>query len=358
MMLGRVVDRRLAGRSFIRYVPIALIVIGITLLIPSMVRWAGRGSRSTLRGADDVRIDPSIGPYEHRPAACHEHDPRSAAVAARVAALIEPHLRGAVVEHVGSTSVPGCAGKGVVDLMLVYRDGQLAAARDLLDALGFQRQTGRDPFPEDRPMRKGSLVHDGTAFNLHVHVIAAASPEVQGLRGFRDRLRADPALTAAYVAAKRAILADGCTDRIEYCNRKGEFVTRALQQINQRQGAKGMDKVNLAEKFARFTEPWKPRIVGELNGQQVKLAKFLGEFVWHRHDDEDELFLVVKGRFRMEYRDRHVWLDEGEFLIVPRGVEHRPVAEEEAHVLLFEPASTLNTGNVRDERTVADLERI
>jgi GrpB-like predicted nucleotidyltransferase (UPF0157 family) len=109
-----------------------------------------------------------------------------------------------LVEHVGSTSVPGCAGKGIVDLLLVYRDGQLADARDLLDALGFQRQTGRDPFPEERPMRVGSLVHGETAFNLHVHVIAASSPEAQELRGFRDRLRADAALVAAYVAAKSA----------------------------------------------------------------------------------------------------------------------------------------------------------
>jgi mannose-6-phosphate isomerase-like protein (cupin superfamily) len=119
-----------------------------------------------------------------------------------------------------------------------------------------------------------------------------------------------------------------------------------------------MDKVNLRDKLARFTALWSPKIVGELNGQQVKLVKFQGPFVWHHHDNEDELFLVVKGRFRMEFRDRDIWLEEGEFLIVPRGVEHRPVADEEAHVLLFEPASTLNTGNVRNERTLANLERI
>jgi mannose-6-phosphate isomerase-like protein (cupin superfamily) len=119
-----------------------------------------------------------------------------------------------------------------------------------------------------------------------------------------------------------------------------------------------VEKVNLAEKLASFADHWRPRIVGELNGQLVKLVKFVGEFVWHHHDDEDELFLVVKGRFRMEFRDRDVWLEEGEFLVVPRGVEHRPVAEEEAHVLLFEPASTLNTGDVRGERTVETLERI
>ncbi len=119
-----------------------------------------------------------------------------------------------------------------------------------------------------------------------------------------------------------------------------------------------VDKVNIRDKFALFDEHWSPKIAGELNGQYVKLVKFVGEFVWHHHDEEDELFLVVKGRFRMEFRDRSVLVEEGEFIVVPRGVEHRPVAEEEAHVLLFEPASTLNTGNVRDEWTVERLERI
>ncbi len=119
-----------------------------------------------------------------------------------------------------------------------------------------------------------------------------------------------------------------------------------------------MIKVNLAEKLALFEDHWNPRIVSELNGQHIKLVKFRGEFAWHRHDHEDELFLVVKGRFRMEFRDRHVGLEEGEFLVVPRGVEHRPVADEEVHVLLFEPAGTRNTGDVTDERTVAEPERI
>ena len=119
-----------------------------------------------------------------------------------------------------------------------------------------------------------------------------------------------------------------------------------------------MDKVNLRQKLASFADHWSPKVVGELNGQQVKLVKFQGPFHWHHHDDEDELFLVVKGRFRMELRDGDVWLEEGEFLVVPRGVEHRPVAEEEVHVLLFEPATTLNTGNVENERTVRELERI
>ncbi len=119
-----------------------------------------------------------------------------------------------------------------------------------------------------------------------------------------------------------------------------------------------MDKVSLAEKLARIREQWQPKIVGELNGQQVKLVKFEGPFVWHHHDAEDELFYVVRGRFRMEFRDRAVWVEQGEFIIVPRGVEHRPVADVEAEVMLFEPATTLNTGNVRNERTVERLERL
>ena len=119
-----------------------------------------------------------------------------------------------------------------------------------------------------------------------------------------------------------------------------------------------VEKVNLAEKLALFDERWSPRIVGELNGQQVKLVKVEGEFVWHHHDDEDELFLVVKGCLTMELRDKVLEIGEGEFVIVPRGVEHRPVAREETHILLFEPAATLNTGNVRNERTVETLEAI
>ena len=118
-----------------------------------------------------------------------------------------------------------------------------------------------------------------------------------------------------------------------------------------------MEAINLKNKFSLISDYCNPRLLGEVNDCHVKAVKLKGEFIWHHHDNEDELFLVVKGRFRMEFRDRHVWLEEGEFLIVPRGVEHRPVAEEEAHVLLFEPVSTLNTGNVQNERTVAHLDR-
>ncbi len=120
-------------------------------------------------------------------------------------------------------------------------------------------------------------------------------------------------------------------------------------------------KVNPAQSPSLFDEHWSPKIVGELNGQHVKLVKFQGEFVWHHHEEEEELFLEVRGRYGTEFRDREVWLEEGEFVVVPRGIEHRPVAavaEEEVSVLLFEPASTLNTGNVRGEMTLAELDRI
>lgn len=119
-----------------------------------------------------------------------------------------------------------------------------------------------------------------------------------------------------------------------------------------------LEKIVLAEKLSQFTAHWQPKIVGELNGQHVKLAKFQGAFEWHHHEVEDELFLVVRGAFRMELRDRIIELAEGDMLIVPRGVEHRPVAEHECAVMLFEPAGTLNTGTVRTQRTVDNLERI
>ena len=113
-----------------------------------------------------------------------------------------------------------------------------------------------------------------------------------------------------------------------------------------------MEKVNLSQKLMLFNDHWHPRIVGELNDSHVKVVKVQGEFVWHHHDHEDELFLVLNGRLQMQFRDHDVWLEEGEFIIVPRGVEHRPVAPEECHLLLLEPKSTLNTGNVMDEKTV------
>ena len=123
-------------------------------------------------------------------------------------------------------------------------------------------------------------------------------------------------------------------------------------------GEEMIEKVNLAQKLGLFGDYWSPKLVGELNGQHVKLVKLKGEFVWHHHEDEDELFLVLKGRLVIRLRDGEIRLDEGEFVIVPRGVEHLPIAEEEVHVLLLEPASTLNTGNVQNERTVGELERL
>ena len=119
-----------------------------------------------------------------------------------------------------------------------------------------------------------------------------------------------------------------------------------------------IEKINLSEKLSQFADYWNPRIVAELNGQHVKLTKLKGEFVWHHHEAEDELFLIIRGRLRMQLRDGEVVVGPGEAIVIPRGVEHRPVADEEVQLLLFEPASTLNTGNVRSERTRDRLERL
>ncbi len=116
-----------------------------------------------------------------------------------------------------------------------------------------------------------------------------------------------------------------------------------------------MKKVNLSEKFALINEHWRPKVVGELNGQEIKLVKFQGEFPWHHHEGEDEMFMALKGNFRLEFRDKTVELSEGEFVIVPRGVEHRPVADEEVEVLLFEPANLKNTGNVENKDFTAPI---
>ena len=119
-----------------------------------------------------------------------------------------------------------------------------------------------------------------------------------------------------------------------------------------------MEKVNLAQKFDLIHEHWSPKIAGELNGQYLKLAKLKGEFIWHHHENEDELFLVTRGTLLIQFRDRDITLNEGEFIIVPAGVDHKPVASEEVHAVLLEPISTLNTGNVTDERTLRELDRI
>jgi GrpB-like predicted nucleotidyltransferase (UPF0157 family) len=169
-----------------------------------------------------------MSPYFLQPPDCLEYDPRAAEVAERIAEAITRFLPAATVEHIGSTAVPGCAGKGVVDLMLLYPDGQLEAARELLDALGFQRQTAGHLFPESRPMRVGALEHQGNTFRVHVHVIAASSTEAAALRLFRERLRADPKIMRAYVARKRTILAGGVTDFKRYTEMKGSFVRRTL----------------------------------------------------------------------------------------------------------------------------------
>lgn len=155
-------------------------------------------------------------------------DARCADVAGRVAELITERMPDARVAHVGSTAIPGCDGKGVVDLLLMYAPGRLAAARDTLDGLGFQRQAGPDPFPEERPLRLGAIEHDGELFRLHVHVVAVGSPEATEQLEFRDRLCVDPSLVEEYVARKRAALRTGPTNNIDYNRAKEPFIQRVV----------------------------------------------------------------------------------------------------------------------------------
>lgn len=156
------------------------------------------------------------------------YDPRCPEVAQRVAGLIVEQMPNARVEHVGSTAIPGCDGKGIVDLLLMYAPGCLAAARDALDELGFQRQTGLDPFPEERPLRLGALEHDGELFRLHVHVVAEDAHEAAELIDFRDRLRADPGLVEEYVAGKQSALAGDPTNNIGYNRAKEPFIQKVI----------------------------------------------------------------------------------------------------------------------------------
>jgi GrpB-like predicted nucleotidyltransferase (UPF0157 family) len=159
---------------------------------------------------------------------CAPQDPEVPAAAAALARYLSDQLTGAVVEHIGSTAVPGCAGKGIIDLMVLYPEGQLSAVRERIDSLGFQRQTTRDPFPEERPMRTGAFDFQRRRYPVHVHVVAAGSTEAADTLYFRDCLRADSELRAAYVAYKKKILASGVSDSVDYAIAKGEFIRQCL----------------------------------------------------------------------------------------------------------------------------------
>jgi GrpB-like predicted nucleotidyltransferase (UPF0157 family) len=170
---------------------------------------------------------PLIGPYEDAPAQCHEYDPRAPEVAAWLAEWVRAALPGVAIEHVGSTAVPNCDGKGIVDLLVVYPDGRLEAVKAALGELGYQPQTSGNPFPEERPMRTGTVMYKGTRYRIHVHVIRDGMPEAEALVRFRDKLRADPALLREYVARKRTIIGSGIVVTGDYSNAKGDFIRKA-----------------------------------------------------------------------------------------------------------------------------------
>ena len=173
--------------------------------------------------------EPMIGPYVYPPAACDDYDPRAPEVARRVASLITCRLPALTVEHIGSTSVPGCAGKGVIDLMILSPTGRLEDVKRALADLGFQPQPNANPHPESRPCRVGAVQHDGSTFRIHVHVIPPDSPEIERQRTFRDRLRGDPGLVAAYVARKREVVAAGFTDAAWYNAAKEPIIQQVLR---------------------------------------------------------------------------------------------------------------------------------
>jgi GrpB-like predicted nucleotidyltransferase (UPF0157 family) len=169
-----------------------------------------------------------IGRYQNPGAVCRPYDPRAPEAAAEVVRMVAAGGVGLCVEHVGSSAVPDCDGKGILDLLVLYPPGGLEAAKSALAGLGFQKQTGRDPFPEERPMRVGSFSFAGGIFQIHAHVVARDSAEAGELLRFRDALRRDPNLRRAYAARKRAILAAGVADSVEYSVVKGEFVRNFL----------------------------------------------------------------------------------------------------------------------------------
>ena len=169
-----------------------------------------------------------VEPYEDAPAACHDYDPRAPRVAAALSAALLRERPGLTIEHIGSTAVSGCAGKGIVDLLVLYPPGALDEVVTRLDGLGFQPQTSGNPFPQERPMRRGTFPFEGARFRIHAHVVREGSPEAAALVRFRDALRADPRLRDEYVAGKRALIESGVTDTAAYSNAKGGFIRNAI----------------------------------------------------------------------------------------------------------------------------------
>ena len=254
----------------------------------------------------------------------------------------------------------------------VRRRQSVLKAIEEFDTLGVERFLKKYEFGRSK---RYFLVHEGNHYDSKAILGVAYGFENPsngplrwnnfcGGRGVQRRLEALGFEVRILADINSKEIPPGGAEDLAGCIPRSINAPRHVGRISEHDGAIAarsrelIGKANLAEKLALFHDHWNPKVVGELNGQHVKLVKFRGEFVWHHHDHEDELFLVVKGRFVMEFRDRQVRLEEGEFLIVPRGIEHRPVAEEEVHVLLFEPAGTLNTGDVQHERTVRDPERI
>jgi GrpB-like predicted nucleotidyltransferase (UPF0157 family) len=256
--------------------------------------------------------------YGHMPLVCKEWDPRAPSVAAALANAIldrEPRLS---VEHVGSSSVPGCAGKGVIDLMVVYEAGDLEPAKRALDDLGFQPQTGNDVFPEDRPMRVGLVRHDGSAFNVHAHVIAQGSSEMEELKGFRDKLRSDPDLVARYAAHKRAIISGGVTEKDKYTVAKGAFVEKVMGWQTTWRGV--VERIYIGtEATGPMTERWQVRALEGKGLEGDRYAEGRGTFS-NKPATGRHVTLIEAEALEAVAKTKQIGLDVTRRNIVTRGV--------------------------------------
>jgi GrpB-like predicted nucleotidyltransferase (UPF0157 family) len=269
----------------------------------------------------------AVETYRRVPLVCSDWDPRGPVVAASLIEALQDRQPRLTVEHVGSSSVPGCAGKGVIDLMVVYQPGDLEPAKRALDDVGFQPQTGDDLFPEDRPMRIGSVRHDGTAFNVHAHVIAANSSEMEEMRGFRDKLRSSPDLVARYVARKRAIISDGISDRDRYTVAKGAFVQKEMGLQPTWKGV--VERIFIGPEATQpMTERWEVRAVEGKGLEGDRYAEGRGTFS-NKPATGRHVTLVEAEALEAVAKTKEIAFDVTRRNIVTRGVPLNHLVETE-----------------------------
>lgn len=301
--------------------------------------------------------------YGRVPLVCNDWDPQAPVVAAALIEAIRQREPRLTVEHVGSSSVSGCAGKGVIDLMVVYDTGDLELAKRALDDLGFQPQTARDRFPEDRPMRVGTVRHEDTAFPVHAHVIAGHSSEIDEMRGFRDRLRSDPDLVARYVARKQAIISGGISDPARYTQAKGAFVEKEMGLQPTWKGL--VERIYIgAEATEPMTERWEVRALDGKGLEGDRYAEGRGTFS-NKPATGRHVTLVEAEAIEAVAKTKDIGFDVTRRNIVTRGVPLNHLVDKEFTVgevvlrgmRLCEPCSHLSRLAGDEELKTAFLHR-